>query len=525
MQSVIKQLHNFQASLKNKKLLFWFFLLIGSLIRFWQLGNVPGGINQDEAFGAYEAYSMLNYGMDSWGYRFPVYLTTWGSGMSALNSYLMIPCIALFGLHTWVIRLPQAIVGCLTLCAVYGIVRRMLGENAALFALFFTAIAPWHIMQSRWGLDCNLAPGFLLFGLYFFLRGLEHQHYLLLSALMYGLSLYCYATIWPIVPLIIGLEVVYCLVTKKLSISWYLAGFVLILGLLAFPLLLFLLVNYGIVEEILLPFLSIPRLPYMRAGEVSLSNIPANLRNLWYLMHEQTDGLIWNVIDSYGIFYRCSFPFFLLGIFYYVKRTLIHWYRREFAPEFFLLIQLGTAVLLGLLIETNINRINILFLPMIILAASGIYFLCSLIHRRLLAAAFLIYSVLFISFAFTYFTGYRDTISYWFCEGLEDALEAAEQEEGEIYISSSVSYPRIMYYSRIPVTEYQATVRIAGEPGMHTEVTDFGRYHFIFGDISPMPDTTYILDGKTQLLPFTEAGFTLSEYGEYTLAIPPSTHP
>lgn len=111
MQSVIKQLHNFQASLKNKKLLFWFFLLIGSLIRFWQLGHVPGGINQDEAFGAYEAYSMLNYGMDSWGYRFPVYLTTWGSGMSALNSYLMIPCIALFGLHTWVIRLPQAIAG------------------------------------------------------------------------------------------------------------------------------------------------------------------------------------------------------------------------------------------------------------------------------------------------------------------------------------------------------------------------------------------------------------------------------
>ena len=56
---------------------------------------------------------------------------------------------------------------------------------------------------SRWGLESNLAPGFLLFGLYFFLRGMEDSRWLLPSALMYGLALYCYATLWPFVPLIL----------------------------------------------------------------------------------------------------------------------------------------------------------------------------------------------------------------------------------------------------------------------------------------------------------------------------------
>ena len=43
--------------------------------------------------------------------------------------------------------------------------------------------------MSRWGLDANLAPGFLIFGLHFFLKGLEERKFLLLSGLFYGLSL------------------------------------------------------------------------------------------------------------------------------------------------------------------------------------------------------------------------------------------------------------------------------------------------------------------------------------------------
>lgn len=85
-------------NLDYEKILFILIMAAGLFIRLWQFGNVPDGVNQDEAFAGYEAYSILHYGKDSFGYHMPVYLTAWGSGMNALNSYLMIPFIAVFGL-------------------------------------------------------------------------------------------------------------------------------------------------------------------------------------------------------------------------------------------------------------------------------------------------------------------------------------------------------------------------------------------------------------------------------------------
>lgn len=239
---------------KIVKLFFWIFLLLGIFARVWRFGVIPADINQDEAFAGYEAYSLLHYGMDSSGHHFPVYLTAWGSGMNALNTYLIIPFMAVFGLKEWVIRLPQLIVSCLTLWVVYLIVKRVVDEKTALAALLLTAICPWHIYMSRWGLESNLAPGFVLFGLYFFIRGLEEKRYLMLSALMYGLSLYTYATIWPVIPLVILGQLIYCMYYKKIVFSKEFVFSGVILGALALPLLLFLFVNYGFINEISTPF-------------------------------------------------------------------------------------------------------------------------------------------------------------------------------------------------------------------------------------------------------------------------------
>lgn len=45
-------------------ILFSVFLLLGIFIRVWRFGAVPGGINQDEAFAGYEAWALLNFGLD-----------------------------------------------------------------------------------------------------------------------------------------------------------------------------------------------------------------------------------------------------------------------------------------------------------------------------------------------------------------------------------------------------------------------------------------------------------------------------
>lgn len=64
----------------HTRILFCLLMAIGVLSRIWRFGIVPGDINPDEAFAGYDAYNLLHYGMDSAGYRFPVYLTTWGAG-------------------------------------------------------------------------------------------------------------------------------------------------------------------------------------------------------------------------------------------------------------------------------------------------------------------------------------------------------------------------------------------------------------------------------------------------------------
>ena len=202
-----------------EKLIFLAVLLIGILVRVLAIGNIPAGINQDEAYAGYEAYSILTTGKDSFGYHLPVYLMTWGSGMNALESYLMIPFIALFGLKTWVIRLPQMLVGIATLLAIYGSMKELFNQRVAGIAMVLLAISPWHIMMSRWGLESNLAPGMLCIAFFFFLKGMKKEPFYLLSALFYGLSLYAYATIWPLVPALLIGQILYAIIYKKCKLS------------------------------------------------------------------------------------------------------------------------------------------------------------------------------------------------------------------------------------------------------------------------------------------------------------------
>lgn len=151
--------------LKRTDKYFWFATAIiaaGCAVRLFALGSIPCGLNQDEAFAGYNAWALLHYGVDSSGYHNPVYFTAWGSGMNALESYLMIPFVALFGTGTAVLRLPQALMACLSLICVYDLGKHISGRRFALCAVAVLATSPWHIMMARWALESNLSPAFLL---------------------------------------------------------------------------------------------------------------------------------------------------------------------------------------------------------------------------------------------------------------------------------------------------------------------------------------------------------------------------
>lgn len=495
----------------------WLLLILtaGLFARLCLFGKVPGDINRDEAFAAYEAWSLLKTGLDTSGYPFPVYFAAWGSGMNALESYLMLPFVALFGLKVWAIRLPQLIVGLLSLPALYDAARRLWGRREALLAAFLLAVCPWHVLLCRWGLESNLAPGFLLFGLVFFLRGLEDSRWLFLSALMYGLSLYAYATVWLILPPLLLAQLAYCLWTGRLRLDRRLLGAGALLLLLALPLLLFVAVNFGLTEEIVTPFFSIPRLPYLRAGELSLTGMGKNLRRLFTLLFRQTDGLIWNSPGRFGLLYHLSTPFALLGL----ALALVRAARagRRFCPETLLLFQLLAGLLPGALTAVNVNRVNVVFLPLLMLAALGLSWLCAKLGRFALPGAVLAYAAAFLCFQVWYAADYPRLSGPSFHAGLFQAVDALEGEE-KVYVSESVLYPELLFAEKTDPEEFRATIEYLPYPAGYWRAASFGRWRFGFDPAAPDPAAAYLIDTGTDLDAFREAGFTLTRYGVFTVA-------
>ncbi len=171
--------------------------VIGMLVRIVGIDNMPNALNCDEASSGYEAFSIFKYGIDRTGNKLPAFLESWGGGQNALLSYLMIPFIAILGLNTLSIRLPMAILGCISLVILYLLLKKITNKKVAIIGLAFFVICPWHIMKSRWGLESNLFPDLMLISVYFLIVGLENNNKILyyLSFVIAGLTAYSYRNI------------------------------------------------------------------------------------------------------------------------------------------------------------------------------------------------------------------------------------------------------------------------------------------------------------------------------------------
>ena len=112
-------------------------LLIGILSRILFIDKQPNALNVDEASSGYEAWSILNYGIDRNGNFLPVFLISWGSGQNALYSYLMIPCVKLLGLNTLSVRMPMAVIGSISLIVFYLLIKELKNEKVAIIGLAF----------------------------------------------------------------------------------------------------------------------------------------------------------------------------------------------------------------------------------------------------------------------------------------------------------------------------------------------------------------------------------------------------
>ena len=124
--------------LQNKyKILLCLIFIIGILVRLVCIDILPKGLNQDEASAGYEAFSILNEGVDRHNKSFPVQFIAWGSGQNVLYSYIMTIFIAIFGNSVLAIRLPIAIVGCISLFVFYQLLKRNINKLIILLLFIF----------------------------------------------------------------------------------------------------------------------------------------------------------------------------------------------------------------------------------------------------------------------------------------------------------------------------------------------------------------------------------------------------
>ncbi|MEN3187077.1 MAG: glycosyltransferase family 39 protein, partial [Atribacterota bacterium] len=307
-----------------------------------------------------------------------VHFVSWGSGQNALYAYLSMPFIRLFGLNVFSVRFLNALIGCLSLFLFYDLMKNLTDRDTGIIALFLLVISPWHIMTSRWGLESNIFPGFLLLGTWLLSRSLQREFLLPLAFLVFALSLYAYGTAYFFVPLFLLCVLLYLLRHGRVRIPVLLLGNA-IFALVAIPVVLFVFINLRGLDSIITPFFSIPRLPTPRFGAVSslfegrfLIESLTNLRDLLDLLFlTQHDGLTSNSIPAYGYLFLLSPPFLLFRFFHTLRTRKM---RTQFNPLFLLVVWFLVGVFLGIVTRVNVNRMNAIFLPAIGLAAIGISF-------------------------------------------------------------------------------------------------------------------------------------------------------
>jgi len=195
-----------------KKILLILIVLLAFVLRFWKLDSYPA-LNADEAAIGYNAYSLIQTGMDEHGHTWPIHFQSFNDYKPGLYFYAVLPFVKILGLNTWAVRIPGALFGVLSVFVIYLLVKELFeNKKLALISALFLAISPWHLQFSRGGWEVNTATFFVLTGLLFFFKSINETSFrrkiikLAVSSIFLVASLYTYHAARVIVPLL-GLSI------------------------------------------------------------------------------------------------------------------------------------------------------------------------------------------------------------------------------------------------------------------------------------------------------------------------------
>ena len=401
-----------QSNIKNKFL--WYamgtvIILLFLVTRFLRVTSIPAGLHIDEIGMAYDAWSLSQYGFNRYLKSWPVYLNNFGSGQSALYCYLCAGLFKLFGYHVILVRLPGIFTSFLTL--IFGILltKKIFSKELYLSLLtgFMVVVCPYFIMASRFGLDCNLMLGFSGAFLYFFTCAMEKGRYrwYILAGFFGGLVLYTYAISYLVMILFLVSGLLYIIRCRRFSF-WHWLSMAIPMGILAFPLLLVQLINIFELSEMTLGIFTIVRLIPYRGAEIGMPQWSSLIQTLKSIFGG--DDLIYNSIPGLPNLTYLTLPFFVIGLVDMVYRFFCMTKRKTFDLLSFPLLWFASMLFIGSMIDSNSNKINGIFLTVVVIAVDGIHVLIDVLKtngKKIALIAGIAYSLCFLYFANYYYTG------------------------------------------------------------------------------------------------------------------------
>ncbi|WP_024865386.1 ArnT family glycosyltransferase [Butyrivibrio sp. FCS014] len=518
--------------------------LVGAALRLFKIGQIPLGLQQDEASIGYDAFCLVNYGIDRNGYPWPIYPITWGcGGGSPLLIYLNVISTKLFGTGITKLRLIPAILGTATIPLLFATLREGFREKsyrneAALIGAGFLAVCPWHIILSRWSLDCNIMPFNMMLAIYFFVLVARKKStgFYALSAASFAVCMYSYGAATIVVPVTILIACIYAMINRALNFKQLIISGVTFL-VIFLPLLVFYGVNYLGLPEILTPYFSFNKFTSARTGEAFIAfngDLPAKLlHNLKSVLLAVTIGdsahTIAHYYPGYASLYEFTFPVTFLGIVVGVKEFFA---RKKDETEdgagimnAVFVAFAAASIVLGLVIIPDINRLVMLFVPCIYFFVKGGVFILENTRKTLPVLAGIVL-VAALSFTRDYFTDYSHYATSIYMPGYGDAMKRAydiagdERQVRSTYEGLSAPFMLTLYYTEYDPHKFYSTVEYKDPYAEFRIARSFG--NFIFELPEDVTESQYADDvfvvASSELSLFPEsAGYTVENFGGYHL--------
>src|SRR3989344_1262034 len=115
--------------MKRTTILLCLIIFLAAFLRFFNLESTPPSLSHDEVAIGYNAWSILQTGKDEYGKMYPILFQSFDDFKLPGYIYATVLSEKLFGLTPFAVRFTSALLGTLTVVALYFLIKTLLKEN------------------------------------------------------------------------------------------------------------------------------------------------------------------------------------------------------------------------------------------------------------------------------------------------------------------------------------------------------------------------------------------------------------